>query len=74
MLSDLKLNDARILDPVREFPGDVTRGHADALAEPHRMQQQSKHLATRQIIPARSGPARACLDYFATRPTKKRCE
>ena len=33
---DLTLADPRLLDPVREFPGDATVVHADAVAQPDR--------------------------------------
>jgi salicylate 5-hydroxylase large subunit len=54
MISDLKLNDPRILDPVREFPGEETVV-MQTLWPNLIVQQQSNTLATRQIIPR--GPA-----------------
>jgi len=51
---DLKLHDPRLLDPVREFPGDVTVV-LQTLWPNLIIQQQSNTLAMRQIVPR--GPA-----------------
>ncbi|MEA2978928.1 MAG: salicylate 5-hydroxylase large subunit [Alphaproteobacteria bacterium] len=63
MISDLKLNDARILDPVREFPGDVTVA-MQTLWPNLIVQQQSNTLATRQIIPRGPGQHELVWTYF----------
>ncbi|MEA2992367.1 MAG: salicylate 5-hydroxylase large subunit [Alphaproteobacteria bacterium] len=63
MLSDLKLNDARILDPVHEFPGPVTVV-MQTLWPNLIVQQQSNTLATRQIIPRGPSQHELVWTYF----------
>ena len=52
--ADLKLQDPRILDTVREFPGDATV-IMHTFWPNLILQQQSNTLATRQIVPRRPG-------------------
>src|SRR5579862_5602691 len=63
MISDLKLNDPRILDPVREFPGEETVV-MQTLWPNLIVQQQSNTLATRQIIPRGPGQHELVWTYF----------
>ncbi len=48
--ADLKLNDPRLLDPVREFPGDMTVV-MQTIFPNLIVQQQSNTLAMRQLVP-----------------------
>lgn len=63
MLSDLKLNDPRILDPVHEFPGKPTVV-MQTLWPNLIVQQQSNTLATRQIVVRGPGQHELVWTYF----------
>jgi salicylate 5-hydroxylase large subunit len=63
MLAEFKLEDARLLDPVREFPGDATVV-MQTLWPNLIIQQQSNTLATRQIVPRGSGAHELVWTYF----------
>jgi salicylate 5-hydroxylase large subunit len=52
--ADFKLNDPRLLDPVREFPGDATVV-MQTLWPNLIIQQQSNTLAVRQVVPIDEG-------------------
>lgn len=63
MLTDLKLHDARILDPVHEFP-DKETVVMQTLWPNLIVQQQSNTVATRQIVPRGSGHHELVFTYF----------